>query len=188
MQRIILALCVFTTLMLSGCVSDYYGRQNQKMTAERENQLLIQEDIRQLSGRLETVELEIERLALDMDQAGSRQQSMMQQRLASIEEGLRELSSRVQQIDQARIKDREEVVNIISEKITTLLKTTQAAQASSGSRASRSGYGYEHTVQSGESLSAIASAYGVSMQAIVKENNLKNPDRLRVGQTLFIPE
>jgi LysM repeat protein len=43
-------------------------------------------------------------------------------------------------------------------------------------------------VESGETLSAIAKAYGVKMKTISQANNLSNPNNLRLGQTLFIPE
>ncbi|MCB2213512.1 LysM peptidoglycan-binding domain-containing protein [bacterium] len=46
-----------------------------------------------------------------------------------------------------------------------------------------------HTVRSGEALSTIARRYGTSMRAImdVAENKLRNPNRIRAGQTLMIP-
>lgn len=47
--------------------------------------------------------------------------------------------------------------------------------------------GYEHEVEPGQTLSEIARAYGVRMDAIVKENNLKDAGAIRVGQKLFIP-
>ena len=43
-------------------------------------------------------------------------------------------------------------------------------------------------MQAGESLSAIASAYGVTIKTILDNNEIKDPNRLRVGQKLFIPE
>ena len=43
------------------------------------------------------------------------------------------------------------------------------------------------TVEYGDSLSAIAGRYGVSVQAIVEANGITNPDRLSVGQSLVIP-
>lgn len=46
-----------------------------------------------------------------------------------------------------------------------------------------------HTVQSGETLSAIGAAYGVSSSAIAKANPwIENPDLIRVGWILHIPE
>ncbi len=45
----------------------------------------------------------------------------------------------------------------------------------------------EYMVQRGDMLSAIAEAYGVSVEALVEANNLANPDALEVGQVLIIP-
>lgn len=45
-----------------------------------------------------------------------------------------------------------------------------------------------YVVRSGDILSAIAERYAVSVEALVKANNISNPDALVVGQTLTIPE
>ncbi len=44
-----------------------------------------------------------------------------------------------------------------------------------------------HTVRSGESLALIAKKYGVSVQEIIKLNNLKKPYIIRPGEKLKIP-
>jgi LasA protease len=44
-----------------------------------------------------------------------------------------------------------------------------------------------YIVQSGDMLSAIAERYNVSLEAIVRANNIPNPDALEVGQRLTIP-
>jgi nucleoid-associated protein YgaU len=44
-----------------------------------------------------------------------------------------------------------------------------------------------HTVQAGETLTAISQRYGVTVQAIVAANNIPNPDRVAVGTVLIIP-
>ena len=46
--------------------------------------------------------------------------------------------------------------------------------------------GYEHTVERGQTLSDIALAYGVKVNDIVRDNNLKDANTLREGQKLFI--
>jgi LysM repeat protein len=56
-------------------------------------------------------------------------------------------------------------------------QTTPGPQASS----------VAHTVESGDTLSAIAKRYGVTVQAIVAANSLFNPDFLSVDQVLLIP-
>ncbi len=44
-----------------------------------------------------------------------------------------------------------------------------------------------HTVRSGETLGHIAQKYEVSVSELVSENNISNPNRIRVGQVLQIP-
>jgi LysM repeat protein len=44
-----------------------------------------------------------------------------------------------------------------------------------------------HVVQQGETLSAIAQHYGVSMQAILDANDITDPDSIRPGDQLVIP-
>lgn len=45
-----------------------------------------------------------------------------------------------------------------------------------------------HEVAPGETLSAIAARYGVTVEALVEANNLESPDRLQLGQVLRIPQ
>lgn len=56
--------------------------------------------------------------------------------------------------------------------------TQQQAQAARGQR---------HVVQAGESLSAIAQQYGVSVDDILALNGLSDPNKIMVGQQLLIP-
>jgi murein DD-endopeptidase MepM/ murein hydrolase activator NlpD len=48
--------------------------------------------------------------------------------------------------------------------------------------------GVRHTVAPGESLYRIGLAYGVDYRELARVNDLRNPDRLEVGQTLLIPD
>ncbi len=45
-----------------------------------------------------------------------------------------------------------------------------------------------HVVQPGETLTSIALRYGLSMEALAQANGLADPDLVRVGQVLTIPE
>lgn len=46
---------------------------------------------------------------------------------------------------------------------------------------------YRHVVQRGDTLSKIARTYGVSLQELIRANNLVNPDLLSIGTELVIP-
>lgn len=67
-------------------------------------------------------------------------------------------------------------------------KTPPATQRQQQSSQRRASEGWEHTVSSGDTLSAIASGYGVKQSDIIRENGLKDANSLRVGQKLFIPK
>ena len=45
-----------------------------------------------------------------------------------------------------------------------------------------------HTVQEGETLTAIAAYFGLPLDLLMQANGITDPDALRVGQTLIIPE
>lgn len=44
-----------------------------------------------------------------------------------------------------------------------------------------------HTVRPGDTLSAVAALYGVTVHAIVKTNDIANANLIRVGQVLVLP-
>lgn len=195
-HAIALSLAVFNT----GCLVTYQAEQTALEAALREDIRLLQEENRRLAGRLEGIELELERVSRAVDQLRQApggpsvaDVQALQQRVSSLEHQLRN-------VDAARERDRKEIIDTLTARISQLLSagqtsgrrqggTTPAGAVQPSQRRSASGAqeGYEHVVGPGESLSAIAAAYGVSVRAIVEANNLQNPNQLRVGQKLFIP-
>jgi LysM repeat protein len=185
-NRLSIGLCL-GILAVSGCVSPYsQGRQRQQM-AEREDILLVREDMRRLEGRIEGLEIEGDRLQDDLDLARRDSGRDTEAGLAALQASLSSLEQRLTALEAARQRDREEILNRVSETVAKLVAKPSTQVRTSKPRAS-SGYGYEHTVGSGETLSAIAQAYNVTTKAIIEANEIENPDRLRVGQVLFIPE
>ena len=45
----------------------------------------------------------------------------------------------------------------------------------------------EHRVRSGDTLSEIAESYGIGLSALLRANNLRSRDLIRVGQVLTLP-
>ena len=106
--------------------------------------------------------------------------------LAALQREIASLKSETAAIRADRETLKKEIVNEISSEVAKLLaaqqKSTTVTRTETASQS-----GYEHKVQSGQTLSAIAQAYGVSVEKIKKANGLKN-DVIRVGETLFIPD
>lgn len=48
--------------------------------------------------------------------------------------------------------------------------------------------GQIHSVQKGETLSSIAASYGTSWKKLAEYNNISNPNKLKVGQEIRIPD
>ncbi|WP_438482169.1 LysM peptidoglycan-binding domain-containing protein [Oleiharenicola lentus] len=70
---------------------------------------------------------------------------------------------------------------------TTTASTTPAEKSLSAEKSATKGELIKHTVLPGEVLGVIARKYGVTVGALVAENNITNPANVRAGQTLNIP-
>ena len=184
-----LAPCAVLLAGISGCIT--INDDTDPMQA-REDMLIVQDKMQKLSGRIEGLELEVDRLRRDIDAARSSPSPVQ-----PLQARLDELDTRIRNVDAARERDKQEIVDKLSAKIAQIVGSSKSPGYSSASTkkqgakknaSSGSQTGYEHEVQAGESLSAIASAYGVTMKTILDNNEIKDPNKLRVGQKLFIPE
>lgn len=178
---------VCAVLSLGGCITTSQD-QARAEAQRREDQLIMTQEVRQLEGRLEGLEMEIQGVNRTVDGVSRTAAQGARVESESLRAAMASLESRVKALESARARDREEIIDHLTRKITQLMSDRGATRASATTRSSSSDYGYEHVVQAGENLSRIAAAYGVSMSAIVEANNLSKPDQLRVGQKLFIPE
>jgi len=172
-------------LASSGCFTVLDPGAN-RATQEREDVLILREDNRRLAGRVESLELQIEQLHQNQDRLQDNQRRLVSEMDQQVEGRMARVEQQIAAVDAARVKDRGDIVEKLSTKITQVMASSSSA--THAGRSSHSGTGYEHTVGAGQTLSEIAKAYGVSISVIIRENNLKNPDQLRLGQTLFIPE
>jgi LysM repeat protein len=81
---------------------------------------------------------------------------------------------------------RGEIVADLSNKIQTIAEKQRAAAEQAAKSAQKSGY--NHVVEAGQTISAIAQAYKVTPASIMKANKITDPTKIRVGQKLFIPD
>ncbi len=150
----------------------------------------LREELRRMQARLDASDAEVGRLQGDLMSTRSSQPGYASaSQVQSMQTQLDDLQRQIRALDAARVQDKKEIYDDISKKVASLIRTP-APPSGGGTRPSRSGSqsGINHVVQSGESLSRIASAYGVKMSVIVDANSLKSPDSIYAGQTLFIPD
>ncbi|GEM_PF-1696313 len=143
--------------------------QQQRLTEERQKTQLMMEDS---EYRVNELRKELNQLSATVTvKADNRDLQQLEQRLAGLERQL-------QQLEAQRAKDRQEIIDTLSKRMASLM-------AQQPSRSTHSGR--THTVARGDTLSAIAAAYEVSTQALMRANNISNPNALRIGTKLVIP-
>ena len=153
-------------LLLSGCMT--YQSSRTAQVRQSEDQLIQQENQRRMAGRVEQLEQEMDRINLELDR-------------------LRQtLDTRVTGIERKSEEDKRQIIARLTAQLERLMAKTPAPVAAPSGGGSTQGY--EHIVQQGDTLSTIAKAYNVTTKVLIDVNKLKNPDRLSIGQKLFIPE
>jgi len=165
-------------LSLTGCETLLQQQRSQRVRQYSELEEL-RRDVAQLKDQVQELSASRERVYQEAEGARTASDATARQlgaRMDALEQAQRTAEARQEQ-------QKQEIINTLSTKMSGLLKTQ--AQASSGPTHVR---GREHTVEEGQTLSEIARAYGTKMSVIQKANNMSNPDNLRVGQVLFIPE
>jgi len=107
--------------------------------------------------------------------------------VANPDERIRALEQKVKDLDVARETDRQAVIDELSRKMAAILNV-QSPVPDTRTAAASAEEGKGHVVQTGETLSGLAARYHVKASDILKANNIKNPNSIKVGQKLIIPE
>lgn len=171
---------VFAACLLQGCTtvpSDDERTQAGVLTDIRN----MQEDINTLRGRQDHIDAATEELRTSirsMSAGDVNGKAAMEKRLSAME-------MRIKAIDEAREADKKDIIEKLSQRIADVINGTRSrdrAPAGDGSSGAT-----RHVVKEKESLSQIAQKYGVSVNALIEANHLKNANVVRVGQTLVIP-
>ena len=153
---------------------------------------------------IETVDAKVEALRSDMQRLQSREGGLTQADLRMLQDRIGRIEQQLADQQAAKVRDQDALLAKVSEQVNISMREylsgsppptrTPPSQASRSSHPPRSPSssptverGWEHIVEAGQTLSAIAVAYGTTTQAILKANNLQNADSIRVNQKLFIP-
>ncbi len=164
--------------LLTGCetLSDRRSREAQDAAQMRH----MRQDVRQMMALSE----EAREQRHQLDERVARNEEEFGQRYRSLQKQIADLQRDLAQLHADRERMRREIVEEISVRVSRIIEQQQASRP----QQARAQTGFEHEVGIGQTLSEIASAYGVTVDAIVRANNITDPHRIRVGQKLFIPE
>ncbi|MCX6996423.1 MAG: LysM domain-containing protein [Kiritimatiellaeota bacterium] len=203
-RRIAPALAV-VFVALAGCAT-FTDAPVRQATQEREDFLLMQEQIRKVSGRMEGAELEAQQLRTDLDNLKAAQQrtTAAAAELPTLRAGLGDLDQRLRALETAREKDKQELVEILSRKMEQIMGGGAGAAPGrkGGSGKKTPGYGgpsarpdngvgaaagQTYEAKAGDTLSGIAATHGVKLRALLEANGLTDANRLRAGQKLNLP-
>ena len=152
--------------LLSGC-----------QTVEQAQQVEARRQMEQRYAEERTLRMQADLDAVSVEQAELRREL---EQLRMEVRGALEVAQTAQ--EQAQLAEAQQAT--VVSKVQNLLKKELAAMPTE--RAVQ-GRGHEHIVESGHTLSAIAVAYGSTVQAI-KEANQLSSDNIYIGQRLFVPE
>ncbi len=176
---LLLVMCAMPVMAQRGTLSPSAQAFAQQAQVLRE----IQYTLQSLTSRVEAMEQHNATLA---------------SRLAALERGagvaskddLAAVRTDLAAVRSAQERLRGEIIEELSGKIAAISQREAQARAAAEAKAREAAQksGYNHTVEAGQTLSAIAEAYKVSVRTIMRANKLSDPSKLRIGQKLFIPD
>lgn len=168
---------ILVATLLSGCAS-YYDESRQAQARESHNAMSMSSDVDMLKERIKGTELAQEQLARDIMQL----KELVAKTSGSNDELSSKLNRAVSALEERDAKMQQDTIQTISVKMAEIMNKQISTISSAGG-----GTTVQHVVEQGQTLSAIAQAYGVSVSAIVNANKLSDPNNVRVGQKLLIP-
>lgn len=197
-------------LFLSGCEGPMFEgtpfqKEPQRTSLEvmrvQSAQDQISADIQRLSGQISELSRHNEQMEQRLTRLETSVKAVGETKSSAYDNDIAALRRDIQQTRAENASMRKQITDNLASRIDTVARQQTAAArqaaapvaaAASTAKAAAStaarGSGYEHKVERGQTLTEIARGYNVSVQSILKANNIRNPSTIRVGQVLFIPD
>ena len=158
----------------------------------------LEERVNKLNGYLQDLQAPVEAQRKQIDELNRQMDSLREQLNkpgnGATADDLRKLADQVQEIDKKRQADKELILKEIESlgKVAARPAKSKPVTDTPAANGSPNDKGYEYTVQSGDTLMAIAKAYRdqgikITVDDIVKANPGLKPTNMKVGQKIFIP-
>jgi chromosome segregation ATPase len=190
MKRLLFHSLLFTAIYATNSASLFAQGATLEARALRENNQRLQSQLNDLLEAFNALKTELSKVQSDVRQLraklGARNPNVVTR------SDLEELANSVREIDRKRVQDKD----LILKEMKGLLRSKPTLPKP---KATDSQKGFDHTVQSGETISAIISAYNaelkrqgatkrITLKSVLTANPNLNPRTMRIGQSLFIPD
>ena len=141
----------------------------------------------QAVAEMQRVSAQVDVLATNQEELSDRirKTEAMKNEIESLRAEVAALKGAVAELRREMHGQRDEIVRDLSKKIATI--QPPAPKSTPAPRQRPTGPCYEYTVQSGDTLSLIAKAFGTTVQKIKDMNGMKG-DALKIGQKLNVPK
>ena len=178
---------LFMMVLLSAC--ETMNSQNNQFAASNQDVVALQNDVARLKSKIAAIQNDNSRIAKNM--------SSLQAQINYVNDANRQQNKTITALHQQLAKERAErqaalnkVVETVADETTKAVNTIakqSMPKPSPTSKTMPAGAYYEHKVERGQTLSAIARAYKISVNDIKTANKLKS-NMIRIGQVLLIPK
>jgi LysM repeat protein len=138
---------------------------------------VLDEKVNRLSAQVEDLQFQQQQMKKEFESIRVEMQEVRRATGGASSGDLKALEDRIAAVDAARQADKKAIIDQLAKELSSSSKPAGKPTADSK----------DHTVAKGETLSAIAKLYGVTITDLKKANNLTGDD-LKVGQKLTIPK
>ena len=162
----------------------------------------LKENVSRLQSQLEDLMLSYTALKKEVDSLRSelrkvRAQSAQKDPGAATRGDIENLAKTIREVDRKRTADKELIVKEMKSLVRNIPKSRPNTTPPAATP--RSEKGFEHSVQGGETISAIIAAYNdvlksqgakkrITLKSVLDANPKLNPRSIQIGQILFIPD
>ena len=172
-RHVLIHLAAFFITLASGVVHSSAEQPNPHQLG------ILDEKVSRLIAQMEDVQFRQQQMQKDIDGIRTELQEVRRAAGGASPNDLRALEDRIQAVDAARQADKKAIIDQLAKELSSLSSGRTVSKPASDSK--------EHIVQKGETLSAIAKTYSVSVTELKKVNGLTGDD-IKIGQKLTIPK
>jgi LysM repeat protein len=169
------AISVFILLqaVLAGGCSTLSGDTHNRQVQDANEMQILRQEVLALKEKVKNIEASNEMLAGKMESVGN----------ASAKEISAIRSTATADAERLKQEITQELAPVLGKRIEEIMRGYYQPQP-----AQRAAGGSEHVIEAGQTLTQIARIHGVSVEALMKANNITDANTIRKGDKLIIPK